>query len=98
MTFRVEIDRLQVNVQGISTLLIEEAVQGLDAELGRRLGVNNLGQSFGNNTGMVDLAELAIGPINVSSTLDAGELRGLIAERLLGAIEIQANSAAEGEI
>ena len=93
MSMNVNVGRLQISLHGVSAQMIEAAVQGLDAELGRRLGVRKLGQGLNSKTAAVDIAELALSPLHLSTTLDAAGLRGLIADRLLDAIETQHQSA-----
>ena len=78
----VEIDRIRVALHGVSAELVEAAVAGLEAEIGRRLG------SLGSVSRLEarDLGELSVGPLHSDSVLDAGALRGVIAERLAEAI------------
>jgi len=95
MSLNVNVGRLQINLQGVSAQLIEAAVQDLDVELGRRLGVRKLGQGLSSKTAAVDIGELALSPLHLSTTLDVAGLRGLIADRLLDAIETQYQFALE---
>jgi hypothetical protein len=93
MSMNVNVGRLQISLHGVSAQLIEAAVQDLDAELGRRLGVRKLGQGLTSRTAAVDIAELALSPLHLPTTIDVAGLRGLIADRLLDAIEAQHQSA-----
>lgn len=93
MTMDIDIGRLNISLHGVSAQMIEEAVQDLDAELGRRLGVRKLGQGLSSKTAAIDIAELALSPVHLNTTLNVAGLRGLIADRLLDAIEAQQQSA-----
>ena len=93
MNMQVDINRLHINLHGISALMIEEAVQGLDGELRRRLGVRNIGNGLSSKTATVDLAELSLSAVHVDSTINVAGLRGLIADRLLDALETRYLSA-----
>ena len=77
---RIEIDRLEIALSGVSAQLAEQAVAGLEGELRRRLG----GVRFPSAAAAVP--ELAIGPLDLPPRADAASLRALIAERLLGAL------------
>ena len=81
----VDIDRLSIGLHGVSAQIAEAAVVGLDAELGRRLG-DLVGRALATG----DLGVVHIGPITGAAVLDAGALRGLIAERLVWAITTDA--------
>lgn len=90
---RLEIDRIRIALHGVSAELVEAAVSGLEAELGRRLG----GLGSGSRLQPLDIGELAIGPLHSDTVLDAGALRGVIAERLVEAIRRRlAGEAATG--
>lgn len=75
---RIEIDRLEIVLDGVSAAVAEAAAAGLEAELRRRLGALSLVAASGT--------DLAIGPLAVPAGVDAATLRALIAERLLGAL------------
>jgi hypothetical protein len=83
MNINIELDRLKINLQGISAQIIEDAVEGLDTELHRRLGRRKFGLGLSN----LDVGELSLTPLHLNSTLDVAGLRGLIADRLLDALE-----------
>ena len=74
----IEIDRLTVSVHGVSSLIVEEAVAGLEDELRRRLDSLPV-----TDMASFDMASLAIGPVPVVTGTDAASLRSLIVERLL---------------
>lgn len=93
MAMNVDIGRLSISLHGISAQMIEAAVQDLDAELGRRFGVRKLGQGLSSRTASVDITELSLSPIHLNTRLNVAGLRGLIADRLLDAIEAQQQSA-----
>lgn len=98
MAMHIDIARLNLSLHGISAEVVEAAMQGLDAELGRRLGVRRLGQGLSSKTARVDLPELALSPIHLNTALNVAGLRGLIADRLLDAIEMQQQNATAGDL
>lgn len=75
----VNMDRLGIVVHGVPGQLVETAMSGLEVALRRRLGEIRL-----DDIRDVDMAELALSPVNSRSNLDADALRGLIVERLVG--------------
>ncbi len=86
-----EIDRVGIDLHGVSQEIAEEALSGLEGELARRIGA--LGpRPDGLATG--DLAEVALGPLTVPSNIDPADLRALIAEALVGHV-LDAHPAAE---
>lgn len=91
-TVNIDINRLRIAVHGVSAQLIEEALQGLDSELGRRLGVYGIGA--GGNWAPASISELALSPVHLDTTMDVAGLRGLIADRLLDAIAAQTEASA----
>lgn len=78
---QIDIDRVAVALHGVSSLVVEAAVSGLENEVRRRLGVLPTGPSTA-----LYLEELAVGPVHSRVALDAAALRGLIAERLVEVI------------
>ena len=84
---QMDIDRLQITVHGVSSQVVEEAVQLLGDELRRRLGVQRLMDLAG-----FDSAELVLDPIRTSSRLDSASLSGLIADRLMSALFNETNN------
>jgi hypothetical protein len=77
----VELERVTIALHGISAIVAEEAMVGLEAELRRRLGTLPLG-----DLAAFDAAELALPPLHARGRLDAPTLRGLIAERIVQAL------------
>ena len=75
----VEIGRLNVVVHGVSALVAEQALAGLEGELRRRLG------SMRGTWEAAAVPALRVGPIDLPPGADAASLRHLIAERLLEA-------------
>jgi hypothetical protein len=73
---KLQIDRLALTLHGVSAETARAAVDGLDAEIRRRLS--------GPARGWVerDLGVVVIGPVELKRARDAAALRGLIAERL----------------
>jgi len=77
---RIEIDRLEIALDGVSAQVAEHAVAGLEGELRRRLASLPLGAAA------TAVPQLAVGPLDLPPNADAAALRALIAERLLGAL------------
>lgn len=77
----LDISRIRVALHGISAEVVEEATSDLESELRRRLGRLSV-----SDLAAIDIAELAIGPVQSSTVLDAGTLRDIIAERLADAV------------
>ncbi len=88
----VSIERITINLHGISATVVEAAVEGLEAELRRRLGVLRAG-----DLSAFDAAELALPPVKVRGTVDAPVLRGLIVERIVQALITQPPSRLSSE-
>ena len=81
----VEIDRLHIALHGVSALTVEAAADGLEAEIRQRLGA-------AGSPGCprpLDIGELSAGPMRSDVVLDAGALRGVIAERLIQTLQQQ---------
>jgi hypothetical protein len=76
----IEIDRVEIALAGVSALVAEHAVAGLEAELRRRLG------SLRGSVTTAAVPELSVGPIELPPSADASALRTLIAEQLLEAL------------
>lgn len=85
----IQIDRLQLTLHGISASLAEAVVDGLQLELQRRLGVMKIGKGLTVGAPPVNIGKLSIAAIHEQTTLDVGTLRGMIADRLLDAIQAQ---------
>ena len=83
----ININRLNIALHGVSTDIVQEAINNLDTELKRRLGVLNIGQGLTTRSALNDIGELALGPLHSNVTLDANSLRGLIAERLIETLD-----------
>jgi len=76
-----DIDLVGISLQGISQEIAEEALSGLEGELARRIGA--LGPRLARSA-PGDLGEIALGPLTTRANIDAGALRGLIADALIG--------------
>lgn len=87
MNFVVNIDRVKIAMHGISAQVVEAAVNNLENELKRRLGALSIGYGLTSRYAFVDIGELALGPVRSEAVLDAGSLRGIIADRLVQAIQ-----------
>lgn len=89
----IEINRLTINLHGVSSMLVEQAVDGLEQELHRQLGVLVHG-----DLASYDIAELSLGPVHMDTQTDAAALRSLLVERLIAQIrQSTANHGYTGE-
>lgn len=73
----IDIDRLHIAVHGVSALVVEQALAGLEDELRRRLG------SMRGSWEAAAVPALRVGPMDLPPGADAAALRQLIAQRLL---------------
>ncbi len=89
MTINVDIDRLNISLHGLSAQLIDAAMQGLDKELGRRLGMRGLGQPLSTGLSNIQIDQISLDSIHINNPIDSATLRVLIAERLHEAIDVQ---------
>jgi hypothetical protein len=87
----LEIDRIHIALHGVSSEVVEAAVVGLEAEFGRRLG----GLGSISKLQSLDIGDVSIDPWQNDAVLDAGALRGVIAERLARAIQCRLSEEAE---
>lgn len=78
---KMNIDKLIISLHGVSAIIAEEALSGLAGELRRRFNEFQL-----QDLVLRDLNNLSLSPIRVESVLDAGTLRGIIADRLIESI------------
>jgi hypothetical protein len=74
----IRIDRLELALHGVAPELAEAALDGLDAELARRLGAHGVGDAAWR----ARLPSIRLDPLDASG-LDAASLRAGIAERLV---------------
>ena len=79
--YRVNIERVNVSMHGVSAAVVEQTTQNIEKELRRQLGQLRL--SAGNTT---DIESLDLGSLNIESGTDGNALRNLIAERLSAAL------------
>jgi len=87
----IAIERLNIAVHGVSSLVVEQALAGLEGELRRRLG------SLRGGWAAVAVPALRVGPLELPPGADAAALRELIAERLLEVLlEPSSPGSAEG--
>ena len=84
---QISIDRVHIALHGISAQVVETAMSGLEEEMSQRLGV--LSSVPGFPGGVLEVAELAIGPMRLGLSPDAATLRGLIADRLVEMLQAQ---------
>jgi len=76
-----DIALVEIALHGVSQEIAETALSGLEGELARRIDAHALRAGTLPRT---DLAEVALGPLNVAANIDAAGLRALIAEALVG--------------
>ncbi len=90
--YRINIERLNISLHGVSAIVAEQASQDLEAELKRQLGAIRVSQRGGMDPGFVDF-----GPLQVNPNIDGATLRSLIAERLSAVLhrELQTSESAE---
>lgn len=86
----IDINRLSINLHGVSPMLAEQAVEGLEQELRRRLGFLADG-----DLANFDIAELSLGPVHSTTHLDAAGLRSLLVERLVEIMQRHARGEPE---
>lgn len=85
------IERVGISLHGVSQEVAQDAVSGLEGELVRRIA------TFASRAAVLDhadLAEVALGPLTVPANIDAGALRALIADALIGQL-LDAYTSAE---
>lgn len=92
----IQIDNLRLTLHGVSANVAEAAVEGLHAELQRRLGRMRIGKAHMSGAAPVDIVELSMSTLHEQAALDAGVLRGMIADQLLRIIDAQLPSDPEG--
>ena len=85
----ININRLNISVHGLSAQLIEEAVHGLDKELGKRVCLQGFGQPLLTGSVNIQTDQISLDAVHIDSAIDSATLRGLIAERLLEALDAQ---------
>ncbi len=77
----IELDRVNVSLADVSSLVVEQALDGLEAELRRRLSERDL-----RRVGAAEIPSLGLGPLEVPPRVDAAQLRTLLAEQLADAV------------
>ena len=88
MNGMLHIDRVVISLHGVSSQVVEAAVSGLEQLISRRLGCFTVG-----GVEPLHLGDLALPPIHTQTVLDASALRGIIADRLIEAIRIAADTS-----
>ena len=77
----LDVDLVGISLVGVSQEIAEEALSGLEGELARRI------DALGPRLAWFapgDLGEIALGPLQAEANIDAGALRALIADALVG--------------
>lgn len=98
MNVSIDIDRLSVALHGVSALQAQAAIAGLESELRRRLGNLTERALLTGDLDVVNIGPIHVDPRMGTATLDAAQLRSLIAERLMLALTASAPAADAGEI
>ncbi len=91
--FRINIERINVSLHGVSAGVVEQASESLEAELKRRLGTIRVSQR-----GAADPGFLNLGPIHIEPSADGATLRSLVAERLTAALQRQLDADEDNEV
>jgi len=82
---RIDLNRLQLNLQGISAELAEETMNGLEAALVRRLKSAHLDVTPGGQPRR--LTGMPLDPLKVASNISALDMRDLLVEQIVLALE-----------
>ena len=77
----LRIDRVAIDLFGVSQEIAEAALSGLEGELARRIDAVGLRAA---QLPRVDLAEVVLGPLTAPANIDPAALRALIADALAG--------------
>lgn len=91
--YRINIERINVSLHGVSAGVVEQASEKLESELKRRLGTIRVSQR-----GAADAGFLNLGPIHVEPSADGAALRSLIAERLTVALQRRLHASEDIEV
>lgn len=78
-TVRIDVDRLQVALHGVSASVAED----FSTRIGRALQQRLSGLPADAVTAALDLRQLELGRIDLKDTPDAGALAGIVADRLV---------------
>lgn len=79
---RLQLDRLDISLHGISPEVIDRAMQGLEGALAQRLG-----QIRGAAGSALQRVEIDIGAVHLDNAPDAEGLRALLVERVADALQ-----------
>jgi len=90
--YRINIERLNVSLHGVSATVAEEASQNLEAELKRQLGAMRISHRGATEPGFFDM-----GPLQVDPNIDSATLRSLIAERLCTVMQHELHASEANE-
>lgn len=90
--YRINIERLNISLHGVSATIAEETSQNLEAELKRQLGAMRISQRGTTESGFFDL-----GPLQIEPNTDSATLRSLIAERLCTVMQHELHASEANE-
>jgi hypothetical protein len=88
---QIRLNRLDINLHGVSAQLVEQAVADLETVLRRRLQGLKL-----DGPGSLDVGELSLGPVHAEPGIDAAGLRALLVEQIEFALLSAFNESGEG--
>jgi predicted LPLAT superfamily acyltransferase len=82
---RIDVDRLQVALHGVPAALAED----FPARIGRALEQRLRGLRADAVTAALDLGLLELGRIDLTESVDAGALAGIVADRLVEVLAVR---------
>ncbi len=88
---KLNIQRIDVMLHDVPVQIVEQAVSGLQDELGQRLSASRFGA--GVETMDINVAQLALGPLQQRANIDAAALRMLLADQLMQQLQQQIDTA-----
>lgn len=92
MSLNLNIDHIRLSLHDVPQQIVEQAMSGLQPALIRRIGA--LRELQMNAAPLqINVAELALGPMQQTGVMDAARLRGLIVDQLVGQLQEQITQA-----
>jgi hypothetical protein len=78
---QVDLNRIHISLHGVSAELVNEALKGLEAEIGRRLqGVKIANEALSING-------ISLKPLTLGKSVNAAEMRALLVEQIAMAVK-----------
>ena len=87
----LNIQRINMTLHDVPAQIVEQAVSGLQDELAQRLSASRLAANA--ETMDINVALLALGPLQQGANIDAAALRLLLADQLMQQLQQQINTA-----